>query len=77
MNATVPPIPQLPGQDWTYAQSLDTEAAIRALVLEHGPSPEASLALATLLTDRCDYRAALRVMKEAVGRMTRNATLAP
>lgn len=68
MSATVPPLPALPGPDWTHVQSLETEAAIRAHMATHGRSVEALRALAHVLIPRCAYRPALALLEEALAR---------
>ncbi len=74
MSTAAPPLPTLPGPDGTYAQALETEAAIRGHMTEHGPAPEAMLALAQIHADRRAYRAAVAVMNKALTHWAASAT---
>lgn len=68
MSATIPAIPSLPGPDWTHEQGIACEAAVRAHMAEHGPSPEAYHQLATIALGRCAYRPAVAWLSEALTR---------
>lgn len=66
MSLTIAPLPTLPGPHWTYAQALETEAALHQHMAEHGHSDEAVLELAQTLTQRCAYRTAVGILERVI-----------